>query len=234
MALKKYNDWLKRYSESLPETSRRIYTNIAEDFLKWAGTREIDGPLIRAYINKLRKDRYADGTILKTWSIIRRVYIVNNGKDSWPFVRGDAPIVNESSTWAPAMDPEDIKEMVDVVLGKLHLEEWGFTKTLSTSKLSDIFVDLKGMIGFQVEDVGWHSIRRSAVSAAFSVNINEAAVSSFYRWKRSTTNMAIRYGTSRVISKHGEHRELGMEDRKIDELFYENHPFMEFWKNSSI
>jgi integrase len=110
-----------------------------------------------------------------------------------------------------------------------HLEEWGFRQPLNPTQLSALFSELKGMIGLDEPEVGWHSIRRSAVMEAYRAGLSEAEIYSFYRWKRSTFNMPLRYATSKVVSRSGVRAEVADEDRKIDQRFLELHPFPKLW-----
>lgn len=111
-----------------------------------------------------------------------------------------------------------------------YLMEWGFKQAVSLPGLSLLFNHLKEMIGLKVSmELGWHSIRRSAVSAAFDCGLNEPEVNSFYRWKRSGSNMALRYAASRVVGRSGERAEIGGSDRQLDEKVYSLHPFVKMW-----
>lgn len=137
----KNEDFLARYSNSLPDGSKRNLTALARAFIVWAKSRplwnDVPGPgdtiervanaeLIRGYekhlavgvFDKGKKQRvktYSPGTISKNWAVIRRMYIVN--KVEWPFRRGDAPIIPEKDVSHPAMDPRQVEEMIDVALG---------------------------------------------------------------------------------------------------------------------
>ena len=110
-----------------------------------------------------------------------------------------------------------------------HLAEWGFEEPMTPLGLSKLFSDLKVMIGLNESEVGWHAIRRTAVWEAYAAGMNEAEVYSFYRWKRSSSHMPLRYATSKVVGRSGTRREMGGDDRKIDEKFYELHPFPRLW-----
>jgi len=126
----KSQDLLTRYSKSLPDGCCASYTALAREFLEWAGSRpiwaDVPGPngmervasadLVRKYMDHLRREKYAPGTVRKNWALIRRFYVVN--KIEWPFRRGDAPIVPEREIRAYAMPVEKVEKMIDVVLGR--------------------------------------------------------------------------------------------------------------------
>lgn len=290
------DDLLGRYSASLPDTSRAMLTSHARAFLSWLGDGEPDGAAVRSWMAKMKKEHYADATLRQDWGILRRLYVINGL--AWPFRRGDAPVVREQEVYAPALDPADVKMMVDVALGREkrkggpkpdsahraylclstiwglrriemaemreeHLDipnnllfvqtakhgrqryhhvpeeiwpyllEWSFVTPMTVTKLSGLFGDLKEMIGLTgspAEEVGWHCIRRSAVAVAFSIGLSEPEVHSFYRWKRSSNNMALRYATSRMVGTAiSSPRGLWGEDKMVDEKVYSLHPFFRFW-----
>lgn len=294
------NDLLDKYSASLPEGSRTMLTARARKYLQWLDDREPDAGSVREWMERLKKEKYSDQTMLCDWSAIRRMYVVNGL--AWPFHRGDAPVVQEEGVFAPALDPADIKSMVYVAIGwdrpkgllkpderhtaflclstiwglrriemaqmrpsnidkknrrlfvatakhgrqryhympdeiRPNLGVWGFERPMSIFQLSKLFVELRGMIGFtgpQAQDVGWHSIRRAGIKAAFASGFNEAEVHSYYRWKRSTRNMAMRYATSLTVGTATQ--DTGMvqgEDRELDERMYASHPFYKFWTELS-
>ena len=113
-----------------------------------------------------------------------------------------------------------------------HLAEWGFDRPVSLSRLTKIFNDLKSMVGFTgplAREVGWHSVRRSAISAADKAGVPRSVIISFFRWKRSVGDMADRYSVSRIVGRNTEVRDLDMADRQVDEVMYAHHPFLEFW-----
>ncbi len=107
---------LDTYTSQLPPHAQAEYGSRAEKFLNWVDERELNAEMVRKWLEKLKRDSYADGSIRKDFGIIRRLFRVNN--IPWTFKRGDAPIIREKEVWAPALDPNDIKAMVDVVLGR--------------------------------------------------------------------------------------------------------------------
>ena len=110
------------------------------------------------------------------------------------------------------------------------LQEWGFETPLSPATISGIFTDLKAMLGYSEREVGWHSIRRAAIKEAYAF-ANEPQIHTFYRWKRSTSNMPLRYAMSPMVGPGvAVERDIGQADREVDELFYAHHPFVEYWR----
>lgn len=113
-----------------------------------------------------------------------------------------------------------------------YLEAWGFWQKASRTYVSNLFNDLKQMIGYQQapdEEVGWHSIRRSAVDEAYNCGLSEPAIYDFYRWKPPTRNMPLRYATGRRVGTHAQHAIVAFGDRRFDEEVFEKHPFVRFW-----
>ncbi len=292
-------DLLEGYRNSLGEAARAYRVPRMRKFLEWLGDGEVDSEAVRKWLDKMRRENYADGTVWLEFSILRRMFKVND--IPWPFRRGDAPVVREHQVHAPRLDVGDVERMVRVVLGQEepqgiivpdvrhkvflclstvwalrreemwemersffdaerrllfvqtakhgrqrwhtvppvlvpHLAEWGFDKRLSPSKISVLFQDLKRMIGFTDPvsyGVGWHSIRRAWVNTAEGVGIPDSAINNFCRWKRSSSDMRSRYGTSRVVGTSIDARELGQGDRQVDELVYHLHPFLQYWGNGA-
>ena len=114
-----------------------------------------------------------------------------------------------------------------------YLAEWGFDRPVSLSRLTKIFNELKSMVGFTgplAREVGWHSVRRSAISAADKAGVPRSVIISFFRWKRSVGDMADRYSVSRIVGRNTEVRDLDMADRQVDEVMYAHHPFLGFWQ----
>lgn len=115
---KEYQAWAERYRNSLPEKSRRKNSARFDAYLEYLyrHNKMPDGQAVRDWIDYLRSYKgYADGTLRNEWSIIRRGHVVNNLE--WPFRRGDAPLVREQSRWTPALDPEDIRQMIRACQG---------------------------------------------------------------------------------------------------------------------
>lgn len=111
------------------------------------------------------------------------------------------------------------------------LEDWGFSSPVSLPGLSLMFKDImQRACGTGIEEVSWHAIRRTGIALAFRAGLDEATITNFARWKRSGTNMALRYGTSRMVGLNGTHVAMGGEDKEVDEQVFAVHPFLEYWK----
>lgn len=114
-----------------------------------------------------------------------------------------------------------------------YLRDYGFTRKYSVSVLSLMFDELKTMIKLP-KDVGrwlgWHSIRRAAIKAAVGAGFTETEVHSFYRWKRSTTNMVLLYNASQEVGRREVTTEIGQGDRTLDSEMYLRHPFVQYWR----
>jgi integrase len=111
-----------------------------------------------------------------------------------------------------------------------YLEDWGFKQVLSTSHLSRLMQDLKAMIGLSEEEVGWHSIRRSAVREAYTCGLTDPEILSFYRWRRPRSSMPLSYAMGHVVSTRGSFADVSYTDRGIDEKVFNLHPFVKFWE----
>ena len=105
---------LKKYTDSLKEGSKAIYGATARSFLDWLGRKPASGDIAR-WVAYRKKQGYASGSIYHEWKVIRRLYRVNeiqyNPKDN------EAPVISEEDTFAPAMDPADIRAMIRTARG---------------------------------------------------------------------------------------------------------------------
>ena len=114
-----------------------------------------------------------------------------------------------------------------------YLAEWGFTKSLPLSKINDIFIDLRQMIGFTGDTawgMSWHSVRRSLVKELELSGVVPSDISSFLRWKRSVSNMQSRYATTIMVGTSTTELDLGREDKDTDQRVLAKHPFLPWWK----
>lgn len=103
---------LKNYEDSLRSVgaTRTLFLSYARRFLDFASDRALDRKAVEDYLKHLRAKGYADGTLNFTFRVIRRLYVCND--IPWSFKRGEAPIIREDNVYAPALDPEDICEMI--------------------------------------------------------------------------------------------------------------------------
>lgn len=287
-------DLLKKYIDSLRESSKATCSTKARAFLQWLGNREPTSDEIQKWVAHRQRQGYVSATVRNEWGIICRLYRVNG--IPCDLKRGDAPVVSEEDTFAPAIDTADIRSMVRIArelepamndvkpddrhrcflllstmwglrreeLSSMQPEDidpdsslihvrtvhmgrnrwhwvpedlmpiitaWGFQEKLNAFDMSMLFTDLKLAIDFPMKDyIGWHGIRRSLVMGLVAAGLDIAAVHRFMRWKRSSTDMAMRYSTSQIVSRDGTKRELVIDERKNDEAVLARHPFIEFWR----
>jgi integrase len=283
---------LERYKTSLSSSRPRPFMARAAAFIRWLGDREFNEENVLKWLDHLRKDGYADGTVVHDFKVIKRLAKVNG--ILLVFKRGDTPQIRETDTYAPALDPFDIQSMVECVRGRReplapidvrpqhaaylalstvyglrrvemaemqpefvdlkartifiqtakkgrqryhlipeniipYLEAWGFPRRLSSNSLSLLIGDLKAMIGLDEEEVGWHSIRRSAARQAYECGLKEPEIYSFYRWRRPSSNMPLSYAMTNVVGTRGAYVDVSYTDKTIDEKVFKLHPFVRFW-----
>ena len=110
---------LEKYIESLPQPAKRPYGAVAERYLRWLKDREPSKETVEKYLKSMSggDEPYSQGTIHKTFDILRRLFVVNGLE--WPFRRHEAPVVSERDVWAPGLGTEVIKSMVDVCQGRV-------------------------------------------------------------------------------------------------------------------
>lgn len=116
---------LANYERSLSSSGklRNHYIKIARSFLEYSGG-VFDRPTINDYLEKIRtKNSFSDGTINFHFRIIRTMFNRNEvdfAKEgvTWPFRRGEAPVIREDKVNAPALDPEVVIEMIQAVKEK--------------------------------------------------------------------------------------------------------------------
>lgn len=116
----KYQNILNNYSAALPQPPRRDLVYTLQRFLEHVGDAPLESPqdirqAWQKWEAKLRRRKFADGSIHLHFSIIRRALRVSN--ITWPFAKGEAPVVRESKVFAPALDEDSVKAAIDVVRG---------------------------------------------------------------------------------------------------------------------
>lgn len=110
--LKEHAELLKAYDENLAGSSQHTrgqLIKMTSDFLNYAAGREIDKSLVLKYLDKMRRHKYADGTINMHYRTISTFLNVNGIKI---LARKDAPRIRESEVLAPALDPGLVAEMI--------------------------------------------------------------------------------------------------------------------------
>lgn len=79
---------------------------------------------IDRFLEHMKEEGYADGTVDLAFRVLRRFFIVNGLE--WPYRRGEGPVIREREVYAPALDPTLIAELIAAaVAGKLDTEETG-------------------------------------------------------------------------------------------------------------
>lgn len=162
---------LSNYDQSLAgnEANKKLYLSYARRFLKYAQRRELDRAAVLAYMEYLRKQGYADGTIAFIFRVIGRLFR-SNGIE-WPFRKGEGPRVRKSEEYTPALHPVLIRQMIKAAYdGLLEPGEaaylalstiYGLRKTeLLSVTPEDINLDM-GQILIKTAKHGrewWHSI----------------------------------------------------------------------------
>src|SRR4030042_1082665 len=106
-------DLLEKYSQSLPEKNAMQFISIAGKFLQWLGNKEFSAQNIKAYLQFMKEENYSSGTISFQFGVIHRLCVIIGFE--WPLKRSDHPVIPEHEIEAPALDPYDIKRMVDIV-----------------------------------------------------------------------------------------------------------------------
>ncbi len=282
------------YAESLPQSARDERLPRVRAYLEWLRNRQPSTQTVRKWLEKMKHDGYADGTVARDFATLRRFFIVNHLE--WGFRRGEGPVIREQQVWAPRLDPETICKMVQVARGtvppastklspghaaflamstiwglrreemqelkpqwvdlehctlyvetikhgrqRYHvippevvpvLSAWDFHR-ISVDWISEIFGQLKTAVGLTRDagmEVGWHSIRRSLTHELFGAGCNASEIANFLRWKRSGSDMAMRYASTPVIGLGISRREVGFDDRAEDEKILAKHPFLPFWR----
>ncbi|MDD5060883.1 MAG: tyrosine-type recombinase/integrase [Candidatus Marinimicrobia bacterium] len=106
---------LDKYASRLSSKgpTRKRYLEYARSFLEYAAG-AYDRPTIDNFLSNLRRNRrYKDGTVNLVFRTIRTMFN-RNGLD-WPYNRGEAPVIKESSIVAPALNPITVKRLIEAV-----------------------------------------------------------------------------------------------------------------------
>lgn len=114
-----------------------------------------------------------------------------------------------------------------------YLKAWGFKEQISYSMIDNIFGELKAMVGFTglvSRGVGWHAIRRSAISLAWTAGFNQVQIHNYYRWKLESRDQATRYAGGTMITKDTQSATMQVKDVDLDLDFHKHHPLILIWK----
>lgn len=103
-----YSKYLDTYLASLSPTAQAQQGRYARDFL--SAVPDLTKESIDKYFAQVRL-RYADSSIRYIYAVIRRLFAVNGLP--WPYRPSDVPTVREQSVFAPILDPDVIREMIE-------------------------------------------------------------------------------------------------------------------------
>ena len=138
---------LENYSKRLGSSgkTRKLYLRFASDFLEYANG-EFDREKIDKYLARLRRQKYADGSINLMFRTVRTLFSRNDME--WPYNRGESPQIREDRIQAPALDPTIIGEMIQAVKKEGEPSEKAFlaiSTTYATRRVE--------MVGLVMDDV---------------------------------------------------------------------------------
>lgn len=120
---------LKKYADNIAP-GNKLLVRWAERFLEY-NRGDFTRKGVEKYLNHLRSEGYADGTIHFVFGMIRRFFRVNGLE--WPYRKGEGPVVNELSVFAPALSPTVVKKMIETAKkGYLEKDEAAYL-ALSTT-----------------------------------------------------------------------------------------------------
>lgn len=112
----------------------------------------------------------------------------------------------------------------DPIAGAIYgYEDWG---SLSETAGSIVFkaILLKAGLGL-MRGYGWHSIRRALVTELIRRGVDSLVAKKFMRW-HGTMNPIDPLGMLAMPSIY-----VQFEDRELDEMVFESHPFLEAWES---
>ena len=138
---------LENYSKRLGSSgkTRSLYVRYASNFLEYANG-DFGRETIDKYLARLRRRKYADGTINLIFRIIQALFSRNDIE--WPYNRGESPQIREDRIQAPALDPTIIGEMIQAVKAEGDPKEKAFLA------ISTIYAARRAeMVGLVMDDV---------------------------------------------------------------------------------
>ncbi len=112
-----------------------------------------------------------------------------------------------------------------------YLERYSFDNKLSEFGLFSLWYRIEGKMAMEhVDQVGWHSIRRT-LNTLLLDHLPDTVVMSFLRWKqRTSTSMPFRYSAQRFVGREGTTTKVVGRALDVDEKVFEVHPFIKFWR----
>lgn len=111
------------------------------------------------------------------------------------------------------------------------LEGYDFNTPVSEYGLLAIWHRIEWRIGFpHVDQVGWHSIRRT-LNTLLEEKVSRNTLMSFMRWKqRTSSDMAFRYSAQRFVGRDTIATKVVGEAKDVDAKIFQAHPFIEYWR----
>lgn len=104
---------IDKYATNVAPTSRKKYVAVVTRFVDFCQG-DFSREKLAAYIQHLQRHGYSPGTIKKfDLTAIRRFYKVN-GLD-WPLKHWEVPTLKEGDVYAPALSPDLVRRIIEVV-----------------------------------------------------------------------------------------------------------------------
>ncbi|MDI6894847.1 MAG: phage integrase N-terminal SAM-like domain-containing protein [Bacillota bacterium] len=108
--------------------------------------------------------------------------------------------------------------------------ERGLSHPPTPREVSEAYYRVEEAAGLpRMPEVGWHAIRRALTRGLVEANLPEAVIRNFLRWKRSESDMLLRYHAATVVGEDGGYLDPGRQDRQVDQAVFERHPFLPLW-----
>lgn len=116
----------------------------------------------------------------------------------------------------------------DEIVDSLAARDW--SQEYSNFRLFSLWYQVERRIDIKhVNQVGWHSIRRTLDSLLLD-QLPQVTVEGFLRWKqRTSSNMAFRYSAQRFVGRDGVTTKVIGEARDVDSKVFAVHPFLKEW-----
>lgn len=109
--------------------------------------------------------------------------------------------------------------------------ERGMRHRLTPREVSEAYYRIEAAAGLpRMAEVGWHALRRSLTRGLVQAGLPEPVIRDFLRWKRSESDMLLRYHASTVVGEDGRFLDPGRQDREVDEAVFRVHPFLPMWE----
>lgn len=129
--------------------NRALYLKYNADFLSYAGGK-LDRETILAYMQKLKRLKFSEGTVNLRFRLIRTLF--NRNKMEWPFAQGEAPRISEDGIQAPALHPKTIIRMIEAVKRDGEPDERAFFAISTTYGLRRIEMEELSQRDIRIKD----------------------------------------------------------------------------------